>query len=117
VEAEIKDILQQRSQVDPAFHAVLRTSLSRSPLETPEDAAIIQAVSASAADVMGHPPELAGVAYWTDAASLWAAGIPSLLFGPSGGGAHAVEEWVELESVSACAEVYLETARRFCDLK
>jgi acetylornithine deacetylase len=114
VEAEIQATLQQQGQIDPAFHAVLRTGLSRSPLETPEDAAVVQAVSHAGASVLGRPPELAGVAYWTDAATLWAAGIPSVLFGPSGGGAHAVEEWVELDSVTACAEVYLETARRFC---
>jgi acetylornithine deacetylase len=114
VEAEIQAILQQQSQADPAFHAVMRPGLSRSPLETPEDAAIVQAVRTSAASVLGRPPELAGVAYWTDAATLWAAGIPSVLFGPSGGGAHAVEEWVELDSVAACAQVYLETVKRFC---
>jgi len=114
VEAEIQAILQQQSQADHAFHADLRSGLSRSPLETPEDAAIVQAVRHSAASVLGRPAELAGVAYWTDAATLWAAGIPSVLFGPSGGGAHAVEEWVELDSVTACAQVYLEAARRFC---
>lgn len=114
VEAEILAIIQRQSQVDPAFQAVLRTGLSRSPLETPEEAAIVQAVSTAAAGVLSRPPELTGVAYWTDAATLHAAGIPSLLFGPSGGGAHAVEEWVDLDSVVACAEVYLETARRFC---
>ena len=114
VESEIQAILQQQGQADSAFHAVLRTGLSRLPLETPEDAAVVQAVSASANGVLGRPPELAGVAYWTDAATLWEAGIPTLLFGPSGGGAHAVEEWVELDSVAACAQVYLETAKIFC---
>lgn len=114
VAAEIQAILQRQSQVDPAFQAVLRTGIYRSPLETPEEAAIVQTMSASAAGVLSRPAELAGVAYWTDAATLWAAGIPSVLFGPSGGGAHAVEEWVELDSVAACAEVYLEAAKRFC---
>jgi acetylornithine deacetylase len=114
VGAEIQAILRQQEGADPAFHAVLRAGLSRSPLETPEDAAILQALSASAAGVLGRPAELAGVSYWTDAATLWAAGIPSLLFGPSGAGAHAAEEWVELDSVAVCAEVYLETAKIFC---
>jgi acetylornithine deacetylase len=114
VAAEIQAILQRQSQVDHAFQAVLRTGIYRSPLETPEEAAIVQTMSASAAGVLSRPAELAGVAYWTDAATLWAAGIPSVLFGPSGGGAHAVEEWVELDSVAACAEVYLEAAKRFC---
>jgi acetylornithine deacetylase len=29
-----------------------------------------------------------------------------VLFGPRGAGAHAVEEWVDLESVEQCVEIY-----------
>jgi acetylornithine deacetylase len=54
------------------------------------------------------------VSFWTDAASLHAAGIPTVLFGPLGAGAHAAEEWVDLASVQTCAEVYLATALAFC---
>jgi acetylornithine deacetylase len=54
------------------------------------------------------------VPFWTDAALLSEAGIPSILFGPSGEGAHAVEEWVDLASVQTCADVYLKTAMEFC---
>jgi acetylornithine deacetylase len=42
------------------------------------------------------------------------AGIPTVLFGPAGAGAHAAEEWVDLESVRVCAEVYLAAALAFC---
>lgn len=114
VEAELQEIIQRQMQADPAFKAVVRAGLFRSPLETPEDAAIVQAVRLAGERVLGDAPELAGVAYWTDAATLWAAGIPTVLFGPSGGGAHAVEEWVELDSVAACAQIYVETAKSFC---
>lgn len=114
LEAEIQALLDRQAQVDPTFRAELRPGLYRPPLETPEDAAIVQAVQRAGAGVLGRPLELAGVGYWTDAATLWAAGIPSLLLGPGGAGAHAVEEWVELDSVAQCAEIYLETARFFC---
>jgi acetylornithine deacetylase len=36
------------------------------------------------------------------------------VLGPAGGGAHAAEEWVELESVEAAAEAYVQIAREFC---
>jgi acetylornithine deacetylase len=49
-----------------------------------------------------------------DAAFIAAAGIPTVVFGPSGDGAHAVEEHVELESVEQVTAVVIETARRFC---
>ncbi len=40
-----------------------------------------------------------------DSAILSAAGIPTVIFGPGGEGAHAVVEWVDLEQVQRCAEV------------
>lgn len=114
VEAELREIVERRQAADPAFKAVVRSGISRAPLETPRDAGIVQAVRSAGTSVLGQPPELAGVAYWTDAATLWAVGIPAVLFGPSGGGAHADEEWVELDSVAQCAEVFLAAARQFC---
>jgi acetylornithine deacetylase len=115
VEAEFIKIIQDIQLSDPTFNAVVRRGIDRSPMETPEDAEIVQAIQQASAKVLNHPAETAGVQFWTDAAVLSAAGIPSVLFGPSGAGAHAVEEWVDLESVKACAEIYLATAISFCE--
>ena len=75
---------------------------------------IVAAVRAAAARTLGAEPEIVGHSAWMDAAFLSAAGIPTVVFGPSGEGAHAVEEHVELESVEQVAEIVLDTARRFC---
>jgi acetylornithine deacetylase len=64
--------------------------------------------------VLARPASIAGVPFWTDAALLTEAGTPAVLFGPSGAGAHADEEWVQLASVQACAEIYLRTAMGLC---
>jgi acetylornithine deacetylase len=114
VEAEVQEIIRRLQGTDPTFKAQVRRGIDRMPMETPEDSPIVGAVAASAARVLGRTPEFAGVPFWTDAATLWAAGIPSILFGPSGAGAHAIEEWVDLKSVKDCAEIYLETATDFC---
>ncbi len=114
VEAEFIKIIQDIQLSDPTFNAVVRRGIDRSPMETPEDAEIVQAIQQASAKVLNHPAETAGVQFWTDAAVLSAAGIPSVLLGPSGTGAHAVEEWVDLESVKACAEIYLATAISVC---
>jgi acetylornithine deacetylase len=114
VEAELLGIVQEIQRSDPSFHAVVRRGIDRSPMETPEDADIVEAIQASAVRALNHPPQIAGVQFWTDAAVLSAAGIPSVLFGPSGSGAHAIEEWVDLSSVKACSEIYLATAMNFC---
>jgi len=58
--------------------------------------------------------EACGVPFWTDAGLLSAAGIPTVLYGPAGEGAHAVVEWVDLASVERCAQVLGAVAAEFC---
>jgi acetylornithine deacetylase/succinyl-diaminopimelate desuccinylase family protein len=114
VEAELTESVEKVQRSDPSFQAIVRRGIDRSPLETSEAAEIVKAIQAASTKILNHPPQVAGVQFWTDAAVLSAAGIPSVLFGPAGTGAHAVEEWVDLESVKACAEIYLATALNFC---
>lgn len=114
VEGEFLQIVEDLRQADPSFDAVVRRGVDRPPLETRADADIVQALQAASVKVLDRPSQISGVPFWTDAAVLSAAGIPSVLFGPSGSGAHAVEEWVDLASVKTCAEVYLATAVDFC---
>lgn len=113
-QAELQNIVDNLHSSDPAFKAVVRTDLNRLPMEIGDDSDIARAVQSAATEVLGHRAEIAGVPFWTDAAILRQSGIPSLLFGPAGAGAHAVEEWVDLESVRACGQIYLTTALEFC---
>ena len=56
-----------------------------------------------AAAVAGREVGVVGHTAWMDAAILSAAGVPTVVFGPGGEGAHAVEEWVDLGEVEQCA--------------
>jgi acetylornithine deacetylase len=114
IEREMQAIIDTIQKSDTSFRAVVRRGLERAPLETSEESRIVKAVQAAAGKVMKRPLPIAGVQFWTDAALLSAAGIPSVLLGPSGRGAHADEEWVDLASVRKCSELYLATAREFC---
>ena len=79
------------------------------PLETPAHAEIVQIVH-------GHVgTAIVGVPYWADSAPLAAAGIPTVLVGPRGGGEHETVEWVELASVERLCDVLAATARVFCN--
>jgi acetylornithine deacetylase len=49
-----------------------------------------------------------------DAALMGDAGIDAVVLGPAGAGAHAAEEWVDLESVRQTAEILAKTAAAFC---
>jgi acetylornithine deacetylase len=94
--------------------AELRMGLVRPPFAVDPDAEVVQAVSRAAESVTGRPAEVYGETYWMDAALTQAAGIPTVVFGPGGWGAHAIDEWVDLASVDACTEVLVEAARNLC---
>jgi acetylornithine deacetylase len=113
-EAELSRIVGDLQRADASFKAAVRRGLDRPPMETSPEAGIAKTIAGAAAGVLGHAAQVAGVPFWTDAAILTEAGIPSVLFGPSGAGAHAIEEWVDLSSVQACADIYLATALDFC---
>lgn len=49
--------------------------------------------------------KLIGLSFWADSALSGMAGIPSVLFGPVGHGAHAVDEWVSLKSLISVYEI------------
>jgi acetylornithine deacetylase len=114
IESEVWGIIEEIQRSDSSFQAVVRRGIDRSPLETPEEAGIVRAVQAAAGKVLKRSLPIAGVPFWTDAALLSTAGIPSVLLGPSGSGAHADEEWVDLTSVRTCADIYLAAAVEFC---
>ena len=87
--------------------------VEREPFEVPADALIVTTLAGQYRRLAGRDPELVGAPYWTDAAALAAAGIPSVLFGPCGEGAHADDEWVDVESIERCTEILLETIMEF----
>ena len=114
VEAEVRALLARAAEGDPAFRGEVRVGLARGPFEVDESEPIVDLVRRHAAGSRREAPELVGVPFWTDAAILAGAGIPTVVFGPGGEGAHAVVEWVELADVERCAEIYLAVAEEFC---
>jgi acetylornithine deacetylase len=114
IEAEVEALLERCRAADPEFEATHRTLLVREPFEIGEDAELVQLVADAAAEVLPARPTIAGVSYWADSAFIAAAGIPTVLFGPGGEGAHAVEEWVSLRDTEAVAHTLVSLATRFC---
>jgi len=91
-----------------------RTTLVREPFEVPADEPIVALLRDVVEHRLGRAPAVRGHSAWMDAAFTAVAGIPTVVFGPHGAGAHAVEEWVDLGSVRECAEALLATAGAFC---
>jgi acetylornithine deacetylase len=87
---------------------------SREPFEVADGEPIVEAVLRHATAVLGEQPAIAGVPFWADSALLATAGIPTVLFGPSGDGAHAEVEWVDIGDLERCVEIYLAVATELC---
>jgi acetylornithine deacetylase len=91
-----------------------RTTLVRDPFEVAPQEPIVTLLRTTVAERLGREPNVRGHSAWMDAAFIAAAGIPTVVFGPDGAGAHAIEEWVDLGSVRACAEVLVAAATAHC---
>jgi acetylornithine deacetylase len=113
--AELQALLDRLSAADKDFYATVKSFFAREPFEVAVTDPIVQAVQAAASNILQHPIDPGGVSFWTDAALLAAAGIPTVVFGPIGAGAHAAEEWVELPSVEQAALIYAHTALAYCN--
>ncbi len=108
-EQELLTILEELRREDPEFSGSATLVFARSPYETPANhplPALLRQLSARRA-VDAAP---VGMSFWTDAAILGEAGIPSVLFGPGGAGLHSVEEYVNVEDVLACRDVLADLA-------
>ena len=111
---EVEELIAAARKEDPALDASVRLMLERAPSQLGADSFVTEAVEKAATEVLGRQPEVIGVAYWMDMALSNAVGIPTVAFGPSGEGAHADVEWVDLASLETCVEVYLRTAELIC---
>jgi acetylornithine deacetylase len=112
-EGEIRDILGGAERDDPDFAGEVRVVAAREPFEVGQDAELVDVVR-SCAEATGVEPQVVGVSFWADSALLAAAGIPTVLFGPRGEGAHAEVEWVDVSSLEQCVEIYAAVASQVC---
>jgi acetylornithine deacetylase len=113
-EAEMTTILEQISSSDPTFKASIKVRMVREPFETSLEEQIVQTLRHKTSMILEHEPIEIGHTGWMDSALLSAAGIPTVIFGPGGEGAHAVVEWSNLEHVERCAEILTAVAEEFC---
>jgi acetylornithine deacetylase len=89
--------------------ATIRVIAHRAAYEAPVDHPFVELVARAAATA-----ELVGAPFWTDAALIAGAGIPTVLYGPVGEGAHAEVEWVDLASLAHVREVIVRAAAEWC---
>lgn len=109
---EIQNILERLRREDPAFRAAARPMFGRPAYELPATHELPQTLVAAVKRV-GAAGGIRGASFWTDAAILAHAGIPSVLFGPGGAGLHSTEEYVNVADVTACRDALVAMAREW----
>jgi acetylornithine deacetylase len=107
--SELDAILADVRTEDPEFEAAARLTFARPAYEVPAGHELPAAL-ARAADEVGAASGPIGMSFWTDAAILGGAGIPSVLFGPGGAGLHSAEEYVQVDDVIACRDALAQLA-------
>ena len=107
---EVERILAALRADDPEFSGSARLVFSRPPYEIGPSAELPAALTRAT----GGTASTVGMSFWTDAAILGAAGIPTVLFGPGGAGLHSVEEYVLVADVLRCRDALVTLAREWC---
>ncbi len=114
VASELTAILDRLETTVEDFRYTLEPGLVRHPFEANPDSDIVQSVLRHAEAVLGHAPAIRAEPFWTDASLLDQAGIPCLLFGVLGEGAHAATEWVDIESIHQTTDILTAVIQDFC---
>jgi acetylornithine deacetylase len=109
---EVEGILEALAREDATFRGRATAMFSRPAYEVPPDHELPRALAAAVTRA-GSQPRITGASFWTDAAVLGHAGIPSILYGPGGAGLHSTEEYVNVADVVTCRNALMELARGF----
>jgi acetylornithine deacetylase len=109
---EARGVLDRLRREDWEFDADARAVFGRGAYEI-DPADPLPAMLIGAASSVGCQPRRVGMTFWSDAAILGAAGIPSVLFGPGGAGLHSPGEYVRIEDVRRCRDALVGLTREF----
>lgn len=114
IAAELDALLAEAAAGDPAFAATGELFFWRDAYEIAADAPVVAALVAALRAVHGiEQPSIGGAFGWMDSAIFGAAGIPTVIYGPRGAGAHSAEEWVDTASLGRVAATLVATAEAF----
>ncbi|MGE5257955.1 MAG: M20/M25/M40 family metallo-hydrolase [Hyphomicrobiales bacterium] len=100
VDKELGRVAQAVARLPGGHEVKNRKIFMRPPYRTPPGAEVLERLQNASLQ-----SQSVGVSFWADSALMGLAGIPSVLYGPIGHGAHAVDEWVSRESLSRVYDV------------
>jgi acetylornithine deacetylase len=115
--AEVEALLRRMHADDEQVQAFAVLTNAREAWErdvsSPAGSALARAL-AGALEAHGRSPAEVGLPYWMESALFEAAGIPTVVCGPAGGGLHAADEWMDLQQLRTYASALTDTVQEFC---
>jgi len=118
--SEMRDLVSEVCNNDPNLSAELRLLLPEEyyygPFNIDEDQEIVKLIKLALHDI-GIKAPVAGMQGWTDAATLYNAGIPVVLLGPGSiKQAHTNNEWVHISQLTDSVRYYLSVIKTVCGI-
>lgn len=99
---EVREIVEHVAATSPGLATSVQLSTARAAWQADDTGTATEFSDVLAAALAGagsHVPKRVGAPYWMESALWQAAGVPTVVCGPAGGGLHAVDEWVDLDQL------------------
>jgi len=112
--AEVEELLAALRAQDPAVDASAGLVLAREAWRASPGAEPLAAELTTALGDHDRPPGRRGAPYWMESALWEAAGVPTVVCGPGGGGLHAADEWGDVGEIRVFARALTDVLNRFC---
>lgn len=113
---EVHEVVDPIAAGTPGLETSVRRSTARAAWEVDGSGTAAEfsgLLAAALATAGSHEPKLVGAPYWMESALWQAAGVPTVVCGPAGGGLHAVDEWVDLDQLRRFPVAVEAAVRRF----
>jgi acetylornithine deacetylase len=117
IEAQISEVVERAGAGQTGFRATIETFFVREPFEVDPTADVVRAVDEASRKHLSQTHPHIGDTPWMDAALLAAGGVETVVIGPAGAGAHAAEEWVDVDSVVTLAAILADAAIEYCGVE
>ena len=120
---EFQELVDKLAAKDPQFkcemsvceESVMKEGYVHLPFETPLDHPLVTVLQDKFRETMDEEPVMSCCSAWTDGGILSRYGnIPTVVFGPGGGGAHTSEERILIDHMPKFALTYALAAVDFC---
>ncbi|WP_448004501.1 M20/M25/M40 family metallo-hydrolase [Agromyces bauzanensis] len=113
---EVRDIVDHVAVRTPGLETSVGLSTTRAAWQVDDSGTAAEfsgLLAAALATAGSHEPKRVGAPYWMESTLWQAAGVPTVICGPAGGGLHAVDEWVDLEQLQRFPVALVVAVRRF----